>query len=135
MGPIEMTGTSLLPTTQTILIIDDDAAMRTILSFTLKAFGYLTFAAADGEEALQIARDHPEIRVIILDVVMTGLSGKTLADQLKARLPQSSLLFCSGHPPEAMSLHGVDLASAHFMQKPCRPPELQRKIEELLTVR
>jgi two-component system, cell cycle sensor histidine kinase and response regulator CckA len=117
---------------QTILIIDDDAAMRTILSFTLKGFGYLTLVAADGEEALQVARNQPQIRLIIMDVVMTGLSGKDLADQLQISLPKAAILFSSGHPPETMSLHGIDLSSSHFMQKPCRPPELQRKIEELI---
>ena len=117
---------------QTILVIDDDPAMRTILSFTLKAFGYLTLVAADGQEALQATRDHPEIRLIILDVVMPGLSGKKLADQLEINLPQAVILFCSGHASEAMSLHGIDPSSAQFMQKPCRPAELRRKIEELL---
>ena len=117
----------------TILVIDDDPAMRTILSFSLKAFGYLVLIAGDGEEALQIARDHPEIRLIMLDVVMSGLSGKTLAEQLKANLPQSSILFCSGHPAAAMSRHDIDLQVEHFLQKPCRPPELKSKLEEMLT--
>lgn len=117
---------------QTILIVDDDAAMRMILSYTLKGFGYHTLVATDGEEALQVARNQPQIRMIILDVVMTGLSGRKLADQLQIDLPKAVILFCSGHPSETMRLHGIDLNSAHFMQKPCRPPELQRKVEELL---
>jgi CheY-like chemotaxis protein len=117
---------------QSILVIDDDPAMRTILGFTLKAFGYIALVAGEGEAALQIARHHPEIRLIILDVVMAGLSGKQLADQLQIALPKAAILFCSGHPPEALSLHGIDPNFVQFMQKPCRPPELQRKVEELL---
>jgi CheY-like chemotaxis protein len=117
---------------QSILIIDDDPAMRTILGFTLKAFGYVALVAGDGEEALQIAHHHPEIRLIILDVVMAGLSGKQLADQLQIALPKAAILFCSGHPPETLSLHGIDPNLVQFIQKPCRPPELQHKIEELL---
>lgn len=120
------------PRPGTILVIDDDPAMRTILGFSLKAFGYLVLTAGDGEEALQIARDHPEIRLVMLDVVMSGLSGKTLAEQLKANLPQSSILFCSGHPAAAMSRHDIDLQVEHFLQKPCRPPELKSKLEEML---
>jgi len=119
---------------QTILVIDDDAAMRMILSFTLKGFGYLTLVAADGEEALQVARNQPHIRMIILDVVMAGLSGKKLADQLQLNLPKAVILFCSGHPSETMLLHGIDVNPTHFMQKPCRPPELQRKVAELLAI-
>jgi len=119
----------------TILVVDDDAAMRMILSLTLRTFGYIGLVAGDGEEALQVTRDHPEIRVILLDVVMPGLSGKELADQLQINLPDAVILFCSGHASEMMSLHGIDLNSVHFLQKPCRPPELQRKIEELLATR
>ncbi len=107
--------------------------MRTIVSFTLAALGYVALAAPNGEEALRSARDHPEIRLIILDVVMSGLSGKKLAGQLQACLPQSSILFCSGHPATTMARHDIDLRVDHFLQKPCRPPELKRKLEEMLT--
>ena len=119
-------------TPATILVVDDDPAMRTILNFSLKAFGYSVLTAGDGEEALQITRDHPEIRLIMLDVVMSGLSGKKLADQIKANLPRSTILFCSGHPASAMSRYDIDLDSEHFLQKPCRPPELKSKLEEML---
>jgi CheY-like chemotaxis protein len=117
----------------TILVVDDDPALRTILNFSLKAFGYLVLVASDGDEALEIALAHPEIRLVMLDVVMAGLSGKALAEQLKAKLPRSSILFCSGHPAAAMSRHDIDLRFEHFLQKPCRPPELKSKLEEMLT--
>jgi len=117
----------------TILVVDDDPAMRTILSLSLKAFGYLVLVAGNGDEALEITRAHPEVRLIMLDVVMSGLSGRTLAEQLKANLPQSSILFCSGHSAATMSRHDIDLRFEHFLQKPCRPPELKSKLEEMLT--
>jgi two-component system cell cycle sensor histidine kinase/response regulator CckA len=116
----------------TVLVIDDDRAMRTILSFSLTALGYLVLLAGDGEEALQIARDHPEIRLIMLDVVMPGLSGKELAGQLKTNLPESSIVFCSGHPAAVMFRHNIDLRCEHFLQKPCHPAELKQKLDELL---
>ena len=116
----------------TILVIDDDAAMRTILNFSLMALGYLVLGAGSGDEALQITRNHPEIRLIMLDVVMSGLSGKKLAEQLKANLPESSVLFCSGHPAAVMSRHDIDLRLEHFLRKPYRPAELKQKLEELL---
>jgi CheY-like chemotaxis protein len=123
------------PPPQTILVVDDDAAMRMILGLTLKGFGYVALIAEDGEQALQAAREHPEIRIILLDVVMRGLSGKELADQLQIDLPDASIVFCSGHAPEMMRLHGLDPNAVHFLQKPCRPPELRQKIEELLSIR
>jgi CheY-like chemotaxis protein len=116
----------------TILVVDDDPSMRTILSLSLRLFGYVTLAAGEGEAALAIAREHPEIRLVILDVIMSGLSGKELAEQLKASLPKASILFCSGHPASALARYDIDVSSANFMQKPCRPPELQQKLQELL---
>ena len=116
----------------TILVIDDDPAMRTILNFSLTALGYLVLVAGDGEGALKLAVDHPEIRLIMLDVVMSGLSGKELAEQLKTNLPESSVLFCSGHPAAVMSRHDIDLRFEHFLQKPCHPAELKQKLEEVL---
>jgi CheY-like chemotaxis protein len=107
--------------------------MCTIMSFSLAALGYAVLVAQNSSEALQSARDHPEIRLVILDVVMSGLSGQKLAEQLKACLPQASILFCSGHPAAAMARHDIDLRFEHFLQKPCRPPELKRKLEEMLT--
>jgi two-component system, cell cycle sensor histidine kinase and response regulator CckA len=119
----------------TVLVIDDDLAMRMILSFSLTALGYVVLVAKDGEEAVQITHGHPEVRLIVLDVVMAGLSGKKLAAQLRTRLPEVSILFCSGHPAAAMSHHDIDLQSEHFLQKPFGPPELKQKVEELLSTR
>ena len=116
----------------TILVVDDDPAMRMILTLSLKLFGYVTLSAENGESALAIAQEHPEIRVILLDVVMCGLSGRALADQLEASLPNSWILFCSGHPAATLSRYGIAADSINFLQKPCRPPDMQEKIEELL---
>ena len=116
----------------TILVVDDDPSMRTILDLSLRLFGYVTLAAGEGEAALAIAREHPEIRLVILDLVMSGLSGKALAERLKASLPKASILYCSGHPASALARYEIDVSSGNFMQKPCRPPELQQKIQELL---
>jgi CheY-like chemotaxis protein len=119
-------------TPATILVIDDDLAMRTILNFSLVSFGYLVLDASNGEEAVTIAGDHPEIRLIMLDVVMAGLAGKKLAEQLKVDLPGAEILFCSGHPAAVMGQHDIDVENEHFLQKPCRAPELKRKLEEML---
>ena len=119
----------------TILVVDDDAAMRMIVSLTLKLFGYTVLLAEDGETALRLARDHPEIRVVVLDVVMSGLAGKELAGHLKSSLPEAAILFCSGHPASALGRYGVDVEAGNFVQKPCQAEELRRKIEELLASR
>jgi CheY-like chemotaxis protein len=113
-------------------VVDDDPSMRTIVSLSLKLYGYPVLVAENGEEAVRLAREHPEIQVIVLDVVMPGLAGKELAAQLKNSLPNAAILFCSGHPASALARYGVDAKPANFLQKPCRPLELQQKIEELM---
>jgi CheY-like chemotaxis protein len=123
------------PESTTILVVDDDALIRTMLTFYLGTFGYTVLLAGNGEKAVQVARDHPEIRIAILDVVMSGLCGQELADELKLTLPKVAILFSSGHPASAMSRHGIDLRAAHFLQKPCLPPELKCKLEEMLVTR
>lgn len=118
-----------------ILVVDDDAALRMLLERYLTAFGYKPCFAASGEEALLIAGAEPAIRVIILDLVMPGISGRSLWEQLTALLPDAAIIFCSGHPASALARLGIDIKDAQFMQKPCRPAELQRRLSEVLAGR
>jgi DNA-binding NtrC family response regulator len=116
----------------TILVVDDEASIRFLLDCVLSSFGYRVLLATGGEIAVQMAREHPEIRLAILDVVMSGLCGPQLAKELTVALPGVAVLFSSGHPAAALSRLGIDIQSVHFLEKPCRPPELLQKVEELL---
>ena len=120
---------------KTILVVDDDAAMRMLLERYLTAFGYPPLLAVDGEEALSIARTAPAIRVVILDLVMPGVSGRSLSDQLTRLLPDAQILFCSGHPVSALVHLGMDIEGAQFLQKPCRPLDLKQRLSEILVLR
>ena len=72
----------------TILIVDDDAPICRLLDLYLTTFGYRVLLASDGEKAVEIARKRPEIRLAILDVVMPGLCGQRLAEELTVALPE-----------------------------------------------
>jgi CheY-like chemotaxis protein len=122
------------PDTSTILVVDDDAPMRMIVSLSLKLCGYIVLAAGNGQEALGLAQANPHIRVIVLDVVMAGLAGTELAARLTEILPMAGVLFCSGHAQSALTRYGIDPASIHFIQKPCSGSALQQKIEEVMPV-
>ena len=121
--------------TATILMIDDDAPLRMLVERYLSMFGYRPLVAADGEEGVRIAAEHPEIDLIILDVVMPGISARELAERLTGLLPQAQILFCSGHPRSALERLGIDLKGAQFMQKPCRPLVLKEHLREMLAAR
>jgi CheY-like chemotaxis protein len=118
-----------------ILMVDDDPLLRMLFDRYLTLLGYTPLFASDGEEALSIARETPMIRLIILDVVMPGLSGQQLAQQLVAILPGAPILFSSGHPVNALARLGIDIKGAQFMQKPCRPLELKQRLSEMLAAR
>ncbi len=116
----------------TILIVDDDGPMRVLLERYVTMFGYGALMAADGQEALRIAAENRQTDLIILDVVMSGISGQQLAEQLATLLPNAPILFCWGHPATELTRMGIDMEGAHFMQKPCRLLELKQRLSEML---
>lgn len=116
----------------TVLVVEDDSAMRELFEICLSSFDYCALVACDGDDALRRAGGRSDIRLIIMDVVMPGLSGQRLVDELKIALPGVRVLFCSGHPVSVLSSYGIDLGAGQFLQKPWRPSELKRKMEELL---
>ncbi|MDQ3544917.1 MAG: response regulator [Verrucomicrobiota bacterium] len=101
----------------------------------IENFGYNPLLAADGDTALRLAAEHPEIQVIMLDVVMSGISGSELSMQLSALLPEASILFCSGHPLEALLRLGIEAPAARFIQKPCHHLELKERLSGLFAPR
>lgn len=117
---------------RSILVIDDDAAMRSLFEIYLSSYGYGVLLAPDGEEAMRLAAGRTDIGVIMMDVVMPGLSGQPLVDAAKAAVPGVRFLFCSGHPTKILSTYGIDLRAGRFLQKPCRPADLKLQLELLL---
>jgi CheY-like chemotaxis protein len=118
-----------------ILMVDDDATLRILFERYLTVFGYRALFAANGKEALCIAGERPDIRLIIFDLMMPGLSGRELVARLAALLPQALFLFCSGHPANMLGRIGIDIKDASFIQKPCRPQELKQRLAEILPIR
>lgn len=117
---------------RTVLVVEDDSAMRVLFEMCLSSFGYCVLVACDGDDALRLAAGSSDFRLIIMDVVMPGLSGQRLVDELRIAQPGVRILFCSGHPIKVLNNYGIDLAAGQFLQKPWRPLDLKRKMEELL---
>jgi PAS domain S-box-containing protein len=119
--------------TETILIAEDDAALRKLSRIVLESFGYSVITAADGEEAITRYKEHREkIQLLILDMIMPKKSGKEAYEEIRKLSPDIRVLFASGYTMDILSkkeLLGEDMA---FMAKPVTPKDLLRTVREVL---
>jgi PAS domain S-box-containing protein len=118
---------------ETILLVEDDATLRPLIGDALRAYGYTVLEASNGAEALQLAElQRDSIDLLLTDVVMPGLNGRELAEQLLAVDPTLKVLFTSGYPADAVVRRGIAEARVRYVQKPYLPDELVRMVRELL---
>ena len=120
--------------TETILLVEDDPALREMAATMLRRLGYTVLAAADGIEALSLKqqRDNGHIDLLFTDVVMPHMSGKELADRVRALYPQIRVLFTSAYTENAIVHQGVLNHGVKLLQKPFTPSALARKLREVL---
>jgi two-component system cell cycle sensor histidine kinase/response regulator CckA len=111
--------------TETVLLAEDEDAVRRLVQRALELHGYSVLPARSGEEAEQIERSHlGPIHLLITDVVMPGMGGRELADTIKSRRPQLKILYMSGYTNDEVVRHGVTLQRDAFLQKPFTPTGL-----------
>jgi CheY-like chemotaxis protein len=117
----------------TVLVVEDQDAVRGLACLALRACGYHVFEAPNGEEALRIAASVPGgCQLVVTDVVMPGMSGKALAEELHARWPGIKVLFMSGYPNEVILRHGVIDGAVNYLEKPFTPSQLAAKVREVM---
>lgn len=123
-----------LPTgSETILLVEDDDGVRGLVSRILEMQGYTVLAADNGQEALQLAaQHHGAIDLLLTDVVMPGIHGRALAEQLSQRHPNLKVLYISGYSDEEIAHHGVLNSGVAFLQKPFKFSVLAHKIRQVL---
>jgi PAS domain S-box-containing protein len=118
---------------ETVLLAEDDDAVRALARETLQTSGYTVIEAAHPEAALRIAQTYAGvIDLLLTDVVMPGMSGRILADRLLPLRPGIKVLFMSGYTANAIVHHGVLDAGTAFLQKPFTPGALARRVREVL---
>jgi PAS domain S-box-containing protein len=118
---------------ETILVAEDDEAVRATTSKILERHGYLVLHASSGSHALDRADEHSgQIRLLLTDVVMPGMSGRELASHMKIKRPDTEILYMSGYTADMIGRHGVLSNHENYIQKPFTADELLRKLEELL---
>ena len=119
--------------TETILLVDDEPAVRGVAAQFLRGLGYTVVEAAGGPEAIRAAADQQgSIALLVTDVVMPKMSGRELAFQLAPKRPEMKVLYMSGHHRDAIRHHGVLNDGEAFLQKPFRLPDLAAKVRAAL---
>jgi CheY-like chemotaxis protein len=122
--------------TETILLVEDQLLVRAVTRDTLTRHGYHVLEAANGAEALSVLKDHDgEILLLLTDLVMPGMSGRDLADQLAIERPDLRVLFTSGYADDTIVHEGVLEAGTAFILKPFTPNALLQTIRDLLDAR
>jgi CheY-like chemotaxis protein len=119
--------------TETVLLVEDDEAVRALSRHVLERCGYTVLAADNGEAALQAAKSHAgPIHVVVTDVVMPGMGGREAAGKLAEFRPGVRVLYLSGYTDDAVVRHGVLESEVQFLQKPFAPAALAQKVREVL---
>src|SRR6266516_125432 len=118
---------------ETVLLAEDEPAVRAIAQQALERHGYTVLAAPSGADALARAAQHgATIHLLLTDVVMPGMSGRDLADRLTAQRPGIWVLYVSGYTDNDIVRHGMLEPGLAYLQKPFRPDALVRKVREVL---
>ena len=119
--------------TESILLVEDEEAVRALAREVLEGYGYTVFEARDVADAMLIAERHTgPIHLLVTDVVMPQMSGRALAERLASLRPEMKVLFMSGYTANAIVHHGTLDAGTSFVQKPFTPDVLARKVREVL---
>jgi two-component system cell cycle sensor histidine kinase/response regulator CckA len=118
---------------ETILAVEDDASVRSLVIRALRKRGYTVLEASTGMEALRTAQEFEgNIHLLLTDVVMPEMSGKALATQIETARPGIKVLFVSGYTNNAVVHHGVLDPNVAFLQKPFTADVLARKVREVI---
>ena len=118
---------------ETVLVVEDEAAVRSLMVDVLRRRGYRVLEAAEGTEALRLAAEHDgALDILVTDVVMPGMSGNDLARRLEAERPGLRVLYVSGYSDEDVGPRVAGGPPQGFLQKPFTPEILARRIREVL---
>jgi PAS domain S-box-containing protein len=124
---------SLPQGTETILLAEDEPSLRQLMARVLRTQGYTVLEAADGHEALALAQANgAKIQLLLTDVIMPGLSGKTLAEWLGQVNPAVRVLFISGYINNNAVRDAMSKPGTFFLQKPFNPLNLAEKVREAI---
>ncbi len=130
-GEEEATGTKR--GTETILVVDDNAGIRKLVTHMLEPLGYRILEASDGRSALQLSDSftHP-IQLLLTDVILEGMNGKELAEEFAVRRRETQVIFMSGYTDNVIASRGVLEGGVVFVEKPLTQDVLVNAIRKIL---
>jgi CheY-like chemotaxis protein len=114
--------------------VEDEASVREIVARILRERGYRVLEAANGDEALRVARasNNRPVHLLLSDLVMPELGGKELSELILAEFPDIKVLLMSGYPGESVFRRGMLEPGVTILQKPFSPALLACKVRESL---
>ena len=116
----------------TVLVVEDEEAVRAHAVAALRELGYKVFDAACAADALKAVDAHPEIGLLFTDVVMPEMNGRRLSDEVRQRRPEVKVLFTTGYTRDALVHNGTIEAGVSLITKPFTLDQLARKVAEVL---
>ncbi len=118
---------------ETILVVEDEEAVRRMAARVLTSKGYSVIQAGDGEEALRVLASHSgPVHLVLTDVVLPKMGGRVLAEQVRALYPNTRVLFASGYTDDMILQHQLLQRDVQLIQKPFTAESLARKVREVL---
>ncbi len=118
---------------ETILIAEDDDAIRALIRSVLAEFGYAVIESADGEEAVRLFQEQRDrIQLLLLDVIMPKKNGRAALTEIRKTRPDIRALFISGYSADTIDREGMLEKGVHFIAKPLSPTELLQKVRDVL---
>jgi len=117
---------------ESLLVVEDDRAVRAMIVSALRERGYRVHEAADVPAALPLLDSDTYLDLVITDVIMPKMSGKDLYDYVKKNSPKLKVLFISGYTDDVLANSGVLADGASFLEKPFSPAKLARKVREVI---
>jgi two-component system cell cycle sensor histidine kinase/response regulator CckA len=118
---------------ETVLVVEDELAVRQVVAATLRSSGYKVLEAGSGEQAMRCLRRHEgPLHLVLTDLVMPRMNGRQVADSVRTLYPEVKIVFMSGYSDDALLRHGVADAQGSFLPKPFTIEALTQKVREVL---
>ena len=119
--------------TETVLVVEDDDAVRALTCAVLERKGYVVIPAASAADALDLCDERTALPdLVVTDLIMPGMTGRELAEELAQRDPAVKLIYLSGYSPDSAAFHGLERDRAAFLQKPFTADALTRLVRGTL---